>query len=246
MAREAARTLPDYLPWSILESQSLLSSVRCSGSYLSPGFFHHSWIHERGSSVVHHGLFQYLMIEKTVPGCYFYKHLPKEDELESDLEPLLPPSNQETTKATIEDPVPLRDLLNLRVLIPVLNYTSIAFLHTSSNAIQPLFLAMPISLGGLEFNSRQIGTVLSAYGAANAVLQTFFLGVLVRKFGVKNIFLTAMAMFLPMFGLSPLMNVVARSGGGSGVIWFFLVCQLTFSMVMELGYGELIQRFYHH
>ena len=188
-----------------------------------------------------------LIIEKTVPGCYFYKHPPKEDsELESDLEPLLPPSNQETTKATIEDPVPLRDLLNLRVLIPVLNYTSIAFLHTSSNAIQPLFLAMPISLGGLELNSRQIGTVLSAYGAANAVLQTFFLGVLVRKFGVKNIFLTAMAMFLPMFGLSPLMNVVARSGGGSKVIWFFLVCQLTFSMVMELGYGELILRFYDH
>ena len=46
MAREAARTLPDYLPWSILESQSLLSSVRYSGSYLSPGFFYHSWIHE--------------------------------------------------------------------------------------------------------------------------------------------------------------------------------------------------------
>ena len=150
------------------------------------------------------------MIEKTVPGCYFYKHLPKEDELESDFEPLLPPSNQETTETAIEDPVPLRDLLNLRVLIPVLNYTSIAFLNASSNAIQPLFLAMPISLGGLEFNSRQIGTVLSAYGAANSVFQTFFLGVLIRKFGLKNIFFTAIVMFLPMFGLSPLMNVVDR------------------------------------
>ena len=186
------------------------------------------------------------MIGKTVPGCYFYKHPPKENELESDLEPLLPPSNQETTETAIEDPVPLRDLLNLRVLIPVLNYTSIAFLSASSSAIQPLFLAMPISLGGLEFNSRQIGTVLSAYGAVDSVFQTFFLGVLVRKFGLKNIFFTAMAMFLPMFGLSPLMNVVARSGGGSGVIWFFLVCQLTCSMVMELGYGELIQQFYDH
>ena len=64
MAREATRTFPDYLPWSILESQSLLSSVCYSGSYLPPGFFFHPWIHERGSSVVHRGLFQALMIEK--------------------------------------------------------------------------------------------------------------------------------------------------------------------------------------
>jgi hypothetical protein len=137
------------------------------------------------------------------------------------------------------EPVPLQSLLRRKVLIPVINYTSISALHAAHNSLQPLFLAMPIQLGGLGLPPRQVGYILGAYGIANSFFQTFMLGRLVHRFGVKSVFVTAIAAFVPMFAFSPLMNMLVRGGGFSYVLWGILGLQLSFSLVMELGYGAL-------
>lgn len=138
-----------------------------------------------------------------------------------------------------KEPVPLRSLLRRKVLIPVMNYTSIAALHAAHNCLQPLFLAMPIQLGGLGLPPRQVGYILGAYGFANSFFQTFMLGRLVHRFGVKSVFVTAIAAYVPIFAFSPLMNMLVRGGGFSYVLWGILGLQLSFSLVMELGYGTL-------
>jgi MFS family permease len=118
-----------------------------------------------------------------------------------------------------------------------MNYTSIAALHAAHNSIQPLFLAMPIQLGGLGLPPRQVGYILGTYGITNSIFQTFMLGRLVRRFGVKSVFVTAIAAFVPMFTFSPLMNILVRKGGFSYIVWGMLGLQLSSSLVMELGYG---------
>ncbi|KIM49566.1 hypothetical protein M413DRAFT_15578 [Hebeloma cylindrosporum] len=136
-----------------------------------------------------------------------------------------------------KEPVPLQSLLRRKVLIPIMNYTSIAALHAAHNSIQPLFLAMPIEIGGLGLPPRQVGYILGSYGIMNSLFQTFMLGRLVHKFGVKAVFVTAIAAFVPMFTFSPLMNILARGGGFSYILWGVLGLQLSCSLVMELGYG---------
>jgi len=118
-----------------------------------------------------------------------------------------------------------------------MNYISLASLHASSNAIQPLFLAMPVAIGGLGLPPGKVGIILGTYGITNSLFQTLMLGWLVRRFGVKTIFVSAITAFVPMFMFSPLMNLVVSRDGFSFVVWIMLACQLSCSLVMELGYG---------
>lgn len=155
-----------------------------------------------------------------------------------DSEPLLGSSRSGISTTNFqEEPVPLRQLLNFRVLIPVACYVCLASLHAGSNAIQPLFLAMPVNIGGLSLPSRDVGYILGTYGIANSICQLVMLGRLVRRFGVKAVFVTSISAFIPIYALSPIMNLLVRRNGFSYVVWVVLGCQLSASLVMELGYG---------
>jgi len=177
-----------------------------------------------------------ICLEETVRGGYF-------DSVRGlrrggGYEPLLGSSRLEVPATDInEEPVPLRDLLNFRVLIPVACYVCLASLHAGSNAIQPLFLAMTVNIGGLALPSRNVGYIMGTYGIANGICQLFMLGRLVRRFGVKAVFVAAISAFIPMYALSPIMNLLVRRNGFSFLVWIVLCCQLSASLVMELGYG---------
>lgn len=136
-----------------------------------------------------------------------------------------------------DEPVSLQALLHPRIMLPLLNYVCLASLHAASNSIQPLFLAMPVDIGGLGLPPRDVGYIFGAYGIMNSLFQTFVLARLVRRFGVKTVFLTGVSMFVPMFAFSPLMNIVVGVHGPSHVVWIMLACQLFCSLFMELSYG---------
>jgi len=176
-------------------------------------------------------------LNETVRGGYFNR-VTRRSRRGDDSEPLLGSSHSEISTTDFqEEPVPLRQLLNFRVLIPVTCYVCLASLHAGSNAIQPLFLAMPVNIGGLSLPSRDVGYILGTYGIANSICQLLMLGRLVRRFGVKAVFVTSISAFIPIYALSPIMNILVRRNGFSYVVWVVLVCQLSASLVMELGYG---------
>jgi len=174
-------------------------------------------------------------LRETVQAGRFYR---RESDGSGLFEPLLSTARDVTSSQgdISEEPVPLRSLMHRTVLTSIMNYTSIAALHASHNCIQPLFLAMPIHLGGLGLPPRQVGYILGTYGIMNSISQTFMLGRLVRRFGVKTVFVTAIAAFVPMFMFYPLMSILVR-GGSSYILWAILGFQLSCSLVMELGYG---------
>jgi MFS family permease len=101
-------------------------------------------------------------LNETVTGGYFgpVTTLRKDDDVS---EPLLGSSRTFTSGIPTtdnEEPVPLKQLLNLKVLIPVTSYVYLASLQAASNAIQPLFLAMSVDIGGLGLTSRNVGYIL--------------------------------------------------------------------------------------
>jgi len=175
-------------------------------------------------------------LNETVRGGYFNRV--RTLRRGGDFEPLLGSSRSGTPIMDVnEEPVPLRHLLNFRVLIPVTCYVCLASLHAGSNAIQPLFLAMPVNIGGLDLPPRNVGYILGTYGIANSICQLVMLGRLVRRFGVKAVFVTSISAFIPIYALSPIMNLLVRRNGFSSFVWVVLCCQLSASLVMELGYG---------
>jgi MFS family permease len=101
---------------------------------------------------------------------------------------------------------------------------------------------MPISIGGLALAPHHIGYILGAYGFVNALVQTFFLGRLVRKFGAKNVFVIAMTALIPIFVMPPLMNTCVRRYGWDDTWWRWIVIamlgvQVGSGFILELGYG---------
>ena len=146
-----------------------------------------------------------------------------------------PSSEIRTTDAN--EPVPLKHLLNLKILIPVASYVYLDFLYEASNAIQPLFLAMPINVGGLGLTSRNVGYILGTYSFVDSIFQVVLLGRLIRRFGVKTVFVTAIFSFIPMNMLSPIMNILLRRDGSSHLVWVVLGFQLLASLVTELSFG---------
>jgi len=179
-------------------------------------------------------------LNETVTGGYFghVTILRRDNEVS---EPLLGSQTSESTSGIPttdnEEPVPLEQLLNLKILLPVTSYVYLASLQAASNAIQPLFLAMSVDIGGLGLTSRNVGYILGTYGFANGIFQVVMLGRLIRRFGVKVIFVTSISAFIPIYALSPIMNLLVRRNGFSYFVWVVLGFQILASLVMELGYG---------
>ncbi|KAG1791787.1 uncharacterized protein BJ212DRAFT_1240099, partial [Suillus subaureus] len=71
-------------------------------------------------------------------------------------------------------PLPLRSLLIPRVIIAAGNYAALSFLDIAFRAVQPVFFATPLELGGLGLDPPRIGNILAIYGVINGLFQIFF------------------------------------------------------------------------
>ncbi|KAG9314810.1 major facilitator superfamily domain-containing protein [Chiua virens] len=136
-----------------------------------------------------------------------------------------------------ETPLPLRALMIPRVLIAAGNYGAISLLDISFRAIQPLFFATPLELGGLGLDPPSIGNILSVYGVINGLFQVFFFADLHDRFGSKLIYTVAIASGVPVILTFPLINALARTQGLNWAVWSVVGLQLAVSMVLNMGYS---------
>ncbi|KAF9560725.1 MFS general substrate transporter [Agrocybe pediades] len=139
-----------------------------------------------------------------------------------------------------DDPVPLRELLVWPILISVSNYVVLAFLNIALCALLPLFLAMPLEIGGLDLDPPAIGYIIGSYGAGSAIFQAFYFAKAVRKFGEKKIFVGGISIFLPVFCLFPFINKAALAfGKESPVVLGLVLLLLSLLAVMDMAYGSI-------
>jgi MFS family permease len=105
------------------------------------------------------------------------------------------------------------------------------------DALQSVFYATSIELGGLGLPPRTIGYCLSTFAFINGTLQACFFAPLVRRFGPRRLFLTGVTIFVPVFGMFPLINTVARTYGTGPVVWCLLVFQFVLLVSMDMAYS---------
>ncbi|KAF7327393.1 Major facilitator superfamily multidrug-resistance DHA1 sub-family [Mycena kentingensis (nom. inval.)] len=149
-----------------------------------------------------------------------------------------PPASPSPSAAQ-NGPLPLRDLLTESVVLSVSNYVALGLLNTSILALLPLFLTMPISIGGLGLTPPQIGAILCAYGFVTGTFQLLFFSRIVRRIGEKRTFLVGMSTNLVIFLLFPVMNTVVRSAGLGWGVYGLLALLVFLFAVMDISFGAV-------
>lgn len=137
-----------------------------------------------------------------------------------------------------DQPLPLRSVLIWPVIISVGNYGLLALMDIAFNAVQPLFFATPVDLGGLGLSPREIGALIGSCGFVNGFFQLFFFAKIVKRLGTKKTFMLGISMFVLMFAIFPVISQFAlRLGKESFWVWLCVVLQLGMAVVGDLAYG---------
>jgi hypothetical protein len=96
-----------------------------------------------------------------------------------------------------------------------------------------------ISLGGLGFSSFTIGIIMGVWGVINGIISIFAFPKVLRRFGVRRLYIVAFASYLVCLAAFPVMSTLAkRSGTVDAKVWTVLILQLSFYVLAYMGYGK--------
>lgn len=83
-----------------------------------------------------------------------------------------------------------------------------------------------------------IGLCLGIFGLLDGTVQGLFFAKVVRRVGLKRLFLTSLFCFVPLFAMFPVINYFAREWGLSPAVWVLVVFQLMINCVTEMAFGK--------
>ncbi|KAJ6570067.1 major facilitator superfamily multidrug-resistance, DHA1 sub-family [Mycena vulgaris] len=179
------------------------------------------------------GLNTQIYLLQTLPSIVARR--PKSTHSPAETDPLLPAAPPELPAA----PPPIRDLFIRPVLIAIANHGLLAFCGMSHDALLPLFLATPISLGGLGLKPYDIGLILGLCGICNAFVQIFIGGRIIRRFGPRRIFIAGFCAICAQFTMYPLLGFLARRAGRvDAAVRIVLACQLSGVFMVSFAYAS--------
>jgi hypothetical protein len=140
-----------------------------------------------------------------------------------------------------EKPPPLRSLLTKPIVVTVINHAMLALLNVVAVTYTPLVWSTPVVFGGLNLSPASIGLWLSVYGGMNGIFHSTFLPHLIRRFGLRGVFISSIVACAAIFVIFPFENlalrVVATSGSSSNAaLWLLVILQLSSICVSEMGY----------
>jgi hypothetical protein len=106
-------------------------------------------------------------------------------------------------------------------------------------ALLPLFLAMPLEIGGLDLDPPKIGYIMGSTGAASATFQAFYFSRIVRAFGARKVFIASMSTLIVVFLSLPAINMTALAvGKQSPLVWALILVLLICLAFLDLAYGN--------
>ncbi|TCD70201.1 hypothetical protein EIP91_004381 [Steccherinum ochraceum] len=140
--------------------------------------------------------------------------------------------------AAANKPLPLKDLLNSKVVISALNYASLALTDIAIRSVQPVFYATPVELGGLGLPPWKIGRILSVYGVLNGLVQILAFARIHNRFGSRRVYLWSIATSLPVIAVFPIINMLAKAEGSDSTSVLVAVgIQIVLSIFINFAYG---------
>lgn len=185
----------------------------------------------------------FLFLKETLSNTISFRQLieSKFNQRRFEVAALESPKSTPETLATSEDgesrPLPLRALLIPRVLIAAGNYAALSTIDIAFRAVQPLFYATPIELGGLGLDPPLIGNILAVYGTLSGLFQILFFASLHDRFGSKAVYTVAVSCGIPLVLTYPIINTLARAYGVNWAVWCVIGMQIACSVLLNLGFS---------
>ncbi|KAM6490826.1 Major facilitator superfamily domain containing protein [Amanita muscaria] len=121
------------------------------------------------------------------------------------------------------------ELLTYPVVLSVCNYFCIALMEIAFISLLPLLMSTPVEFSDLGCSPAIIGYVLGALGA--------YVGVLVRRFGERRIFIMGVLTMAINSLLLPLISSITRKNGVTWVVWCLLAFVLALKAVLDMSFG---------
>ncbi|KAG2153126.1 MFS general substrate transporter [Suillus bovinus] len=136
---------------------------------------------------------------------------------------------------------PLWSLLTPAIIIPIANYTVLAFLDMSLRSLIPLFLSTPTHLGGMGLPPSSIGLWLAFCGIVDGLCQVLFLAKVVDRVGPKRLFCVSVSCFTPLMVLFPIMSwLVHTRGMVDHAVMYALLCQLILIVTWDMAFAAAL------
>jgi hypothetical protein len=138
-----------------------------------------------------------------------------------------------------EKPLPLRSVLTKPVVVTILNHAMFALLNMVAATYIPLVWSTPVEFGGLNLSPASIGLRLSVYGGMNGIFQFAFFSYLIRRFGLRNVFISSIIACAVIYIIFPFENLALRVAAGDSsntVVWLLVILQLSALCLSEMGY----------
>ena len=149
-----------------------------------------------------------------------------------------PPSTANVIEQQLKRPT-IRVLLVRRIVTAIVNYALLAFFDQCMTILLPLMYSTSLSFGGLGFSTFTIGIILGAWGVSNGLFSIIAFPRLLRKFGVKRLYIVSSVSSLLCVATFPVMSYLAKhSESVDARIWPILIIQLALYILSYMGYGE--------
>ncbi|TFK29796.1 major facilitator superfamily multidrug-resistance, DHA1 sub-family [Coprinopsis marcescibilis] len=158
-------------------------------------------------------------------------------------------TTQRRSGAIEEKRVSLRNLLSDRIIRALCTSgCAMSFLSTAFEVLFVLFCYTPVSQGGLGFPITSIGYALATSGVFAAILQAFFMPILLNRFQHASIYHFSIKLWAPVFLCMPLLHLLVPSHASQSSLplWIAIALVLVIARVAFLSFSVnmlLVKRF---
>ncbi|SRR5258708_4680952 len=139
-------------------------------------------------------------------------------------------------------PASLKAALTPPVIIGILNYALAAFIDISMFSIFSVYLAVPISSGGLNLSPEKVGFANAGLGFLIGVSQVTLFPTLVRRLGPKRLLMRTIACSFLVFLAFPMVHLWVKhttpENGSSKWLWVGISLILVSWTLFEAGGGK--------
>ncbi|RKP07545.1 major facilitator superfamily domain-containing protein, partial [Thamnocephalis sphaerospora] len=125
------------------------------------------------------------------------------------------------SSAAAHSPAPRYFLIPNACWPSVLFYALLSFQSIICDELTPLWTATPVARGGLDFDSKRIGTLLSICALVTLAVQLTLFAPLQFRLGSLRLFQLSMLLAVPVYVLLPYSNLLAQPGDGHTVAWLW-------------------------
>jgi hypothetical protein len=156
----------------------------------------------------------------------------------------IPPTHKSLAEIPVTQPK-LSDLFTRRLIGVFVNHTLLSMLDHAYIALLAIYLATPITSGGLGLDASQIGLIIGVTGLAHGLLQTVCFTPLYKTFDPKKLYTFCMAVTIPWYAFFPCVNAMVRTHGISYPgVWILLTVQLALLLPSYTSFSASLCVFY--